>query len=61
MNESTSKPFLELASAASAAWSDQALDALEKAHPEGMSVPQILEALATRGERLTEATFRKYV
>jgi len=42
-------------------WSEEELDRLEAAHPEGMSVQQIVEAFATRGERLTEATFRKYV
>ena len=30
-------------------------------HPEGMSVQQVVEACAANGERLTEATFRKYV
>jgi len=35
--------------------------AVEQAHPSGMSVQQIVEACASLGERLTEATFRKYV
>jgi DNA-binding transcriptional MerR regulator len=34
---------------------------LEQAFPQGMSVQQIVEACAKGGERLTEATFRKYV
>jgi DNA-binding transcriptional MerR regulator len=34
---------------------------LERSHPNGMSVQQIVEACAAQGERLTEATFRKYV
>jgi DNA-binding transcriptional MerR regulator len=34
---------------------------VEQAHPSGMSVQQIVEACASLGERLTEATFRKYV
>jgi DNA-binding transcriptional MerR regulator len=34
---------------------------LEQAFPSGMSVQQIVEACARGGERLTEATFRKYV
>jgi DNA-binding transcriptional MerR regulator len=36
-------------------------DALERAHPEGLSVQQIVDACAASGEHLTEATFRKYV
>ena len=42
-------------------WSDEELDALERAHAEGMSVQQIVDAFTSRGARLTEATFRKYV
>lgn len=42
-------------------WSDAELDALERAHAEGMSVQQIVDAFTARGTRLTEATFRKYV
>lgn len=34
---------------------------VERAFPHGMSVQQIVEACAAHGERLTEATFRKYV
>ena len=34
---------------------------LERSHPSGMSVQQIVDACAAQGERLTEATFRKYV
>jgi DNA-binding transcriptional MerR regulator len=34
---------------------------LERSHPSGMSVQQIVDACAAHGERLTEATFRKYV
>lgn len=37
------------------------LEAIEEAHPEGMSVQQIVATFVERGERLTEATFRKYV
>lgn len=40
---------------------EQQLNEIESAHPEGMSVQQIVQALAESGERLTEATFRKYV
>lgn len=37
------------------------LDAIERAHPDGLSVQQLVEVYARRGARLTEATFRKYV
>jgi DNA-binding transcriptional MerR regulator len=37
------------------------LDELERSHPHGMSVHQIVAACAANGDRLTEATFRKYV
>ncbi|MDB4986784.1 MAG: hypothetical protein JWN04_1962 [Myxococcaceae bacterium] len=36
-------------------------EVIEQAHPTGMSVQQIVSACAALGERLTEATFRKYV
>ncbi len=34
---------------------------MENDHPEGMSVQQIVEIYTAQGDRLTEATFRKYV
>jgi DNA-binding transcriptional MerR regulator len=34
---------------------------VERRHPQGMSVQQIVEELSAQGEKLTEATFRKYV
>lgn len=37
------------------------LRALEAEHPEGLTAQQIVAALGRRGDRLTEATFRKYV
>lgn len=37
------------------------LDAVEKAHPEGMSSAQVVEVFNARGVKLSEATFRKYV
>src|SRR5262247_2453309 len=37
------------------------LDELERSHPNGMSVHEIVAACAANGDRLTEATFRKYV
>lgn len=41
--------------------SETTLAALERAHPEGLSVQQIIEAFTAEGFGLTEATFRKYV
>lgn len=41
--------------------SDGKMDEFEQAYPEGMSVQQIVDACAASGEKLTEATFRKYV
>lgn len=40
---------------------DGNFDAIEQRFPHGMSVQQIVEELASQGEKLTEATFRKYV
>lgn len=40
---------------------DAAYEAIEQAHPIGMSVQQIVAAVEGLGEKLTEATFRKYV
>lgn len=42
-------------------WSEEALQALERAHPQGLAVQQIVDAFGQAGDRLTEATFRKYV
>lgn len=42
-------------------FTEQELEALERAHPQGLAVQQIVEAFAQHGDRLTEATFRKYV
>jgi DNA-binding transcriptional MerR regulator len=42
-------------------WSEEELEAIERAHSDGMSVQQIVEAFTGRGTRLSEATFRKYV
>jgi DNA-binding transcriptional MerR regulator len=39
----------------------QKVDELERAYPEGMSVQQIVDVCAAGGDKLTEATFRKYV
>jgi len=43
------------------AWKEEDLREIEADHPEGMTVQQIVEAFTAQGERLTEATFRKYV
>jgi len=42
-------------------WSDDALQAFERAHPQGLAISQIVEAFVAQGAPLTEATFRKYV
>ena len=42
-------------------WNEDKLQALEAAHPEGLNVQQIVDLFTNLGERLTEATFRKYV
>ena len=43
------------------AWSAAELASIEGENPSGMTVQQIVEAFVSRGDRLTEATFRKYV
>ncbi len=40
---------------------DSELDEIERQNPEGLSLAQVIEAFASRGIRLSEATFRKYV
>lgn len=42
-------------------WTEEELSAIERDNAEGMTVQRIVEAFAARGDRLTEATFRKYV
>jgi DNA-binding transcriptional MerR regulator len=41
--------------------SEAELEAIERRHPQGMTVQEIVSAHVERGLRLTEATFRKYV
>lgn len=43
------------------AWTERDLREIEAEHPQGMTVQAIVDAFTARGERLTEATFRKYV
>ncbi len=40
---------------------EEELAAIEARFPDGMSVQQVVEVVTSRGARLTEATFRKYV
>jgi hypothetical protein len=40
---------------------DHELDEIERQHPEGMTLSQIIETFARHGMHLSEATFRKYV
>lgn len=42
-------------------WSKGDLASLESSFPEGVSVSEVVHAFAERGEKLSEATFRKYV
>jgi len=44
-----------------AIWAEDELERVEREHPKGMTVQEIVDAFAVRGERLSEATFRKYV
>jgi DNA-binding transcriptional MerR regulator len=43
------------------AFSEAELTAIEARYPDGLSTQEIVELFATQGERLSEATFRKYV
>ena len=42
-------------------WSEADLRDVERVYGEGLNVQEIVELFVERGERLTEATFRKYV
>lgn len=42
-------------------WLDDELDLIEREFQSGLTVQQVLDLMAERGGRLTEATFRKYV
>lgn len=42
-------------------WTEERLRALELAHPAGLKVQEIVDAFGSKGDRLSEATFRKYV
>ena len=42
-------------------FSDAELDQFEEDHAEGVSVQQVVDVFTERGERMSEATFRKYV
>jgi hypothetical protein len=44
-----------------ATWTDAELAEIERKNPHGLTVQQIVDIFTDRGERLTEATFRKYV
>ncbi|MAR57363.1 MAG: hypothetical protein CMM93_09290 [Rickettsiales bacterium] len=47
--------------AAAPTFTDAELEAIEQDHAEGLSVQQVVEAFVEKGERMSEATFRKYV
>lgn len=40
---------------------DSELDEIERLHPDGMTLAQVIETFASRDMHLSEATFRKYV
>ncbi|QQR88787.1 MAG: hypothetical protein IPJ88_11155 [Myxococcales bacterium] len=42
-------------------WTQKDFERLERMHPRGMTVQQIVEVFTGQGDKLTEATFRKYV
>ena len=42
-------------------WSAEELEAIGRAHPGGLTVQEIVQLSTARGERLSEAAFRKYV
>ena len=42
-------------------WTDSELAEIESSNPEGLTTQQVIDIFAAHGERLTEATFRKYV
>lgn len=42
-------------------WSEARFRDFEAAHPAGATVQEIVDAFGSKGDRLTEATFRKYV
>jgi len=46
---------------AAATFSESELAEIEARYPDGLSTQEIVELFSTRGERLSEATFRKYV
>jgi hypothetical protein len=46
---------------AGSGWNEERFVALERAHPAGLKVQEIVDAFGSKGDRLTEATFRKYV
>ena len=58
MNRSSSKYSIQ---ESSGRLSEAELRELEADFPDGLSTQQVVELFASRGERLSEATFRKYV
>jgi DNA-binding transcriptional MerR regulator len=42
-------------------WTELEFSEIERSNPEGITTQQVVEIFTARGERLTEATFRKYV
>lgn len=42
-------------------WTESELAEIERSNPEGLTTQQVIDIFSSQGERLTEATFRKYV
>jgi hypothetical protein len=42
-------------------WTESELTEIERSNPGGITTQQVVDLFTARGERLTEATFRKYV
>jgi hypothetical protein len=53
--------FLEMSEDREALLSERDLVQIEKAHPDGLTSAQIINIFQSRGAKLSEATFRKYV
>lgn len=55
------KPNVSSSGTPATTFSESELAALEGRYPEGLTTQDIVELFSARGERLSEATFRKYV
>ncbi len=60
-SELTEQPRVVRSSERRAGWTEAELQELEHGHPEGLATAEVVAAFSARGERLSEATVRKYV